>query len=113
MCHGQNLGYYKKTTAGYSKRPVLTHQQQHFEAMLGLVSGNPLAIPERYPIEQSGVRCTDALMTTYRITNRYCNRLEAGSQGPKVWSSLTSCSVYNSIPWPFLTFFAFIPWPAT
>lgn len=46
MCHGQNLVYYKKTIAGYSKRPVLTLQQQHFEAMLGLVSGDPLAIPE-------------------------------------------------------------------
>ena len=65
MCHCQNLGYYKKTIAGYSKRPVLTHQQQHFEAMLGLVSGDPLAIAERYPIEQSGVRCTDIILYIY------------------------------------------------
>ena len=55
---------YKKTIARYSKRPVLTNQQQHFEAMNGFVSGDCLAVPEPYPIEHTGKRSFDPLDNT-------------------------------------------------
>eukprot|EP00435_Cladocopium_sp_Y103_P056487 s619_g19.t1 len=55
---------YRKYIAGYTKRPVLSHALQHYEAMQGLVSGDSLALPMPYPIQHEGTRCTDPLDST-------------------------------------------------
>jgi ribonuclease HI len=52
---------YKKTIAGYSRRPVLPFQQLHSETLKQMVGNDSLATPKPYVMTHSGMRETNEL----------------------------------------------------